>query len=123
MKRKPTASESLLGKKMSAIGLEHKTQVIVGFYVADIVIPSKMVLIEVDGRSHEGREAYDRRRDEFLRRCGFDVVHVKNDDTVSYDLSGIAARADAPTTAFRSALGKANAFRGAVIARQREREA
>lgn len=43
-----------------------------------------MLVIEIDGRTHfeEGVEDYDKKREEYLRQHGFNVVRFKNMDTV-----------------------------------------
>lgn len=64
-------------------------QVAIGFYIADFVFPSKMLIIEVDGPSHDGRQGYDLRRDGFLNRAGFTVWHVTNSQASTFPLARI----------------------------------
>ncbi len=39
-------------------------------------------MIEVDGQTHVGRGAQDRKRDAFLKRSGFRVFRVTNDEVL-----------------------------------------
>lgn len=64
-------------------------QVAIGFYIVDFVFPIKMLVIELDGACHKGREDYDRMRDEFLTRAGFTVWRVPNDEAASFPLGRI----------------------------------
>jgi very-short-patch-repair endonuclease len=50
-------------------------------YVADIYIPGRRIVIEVDGPSHYGREWRDRVRDsKFRRDLGIRTVRIKNSE-------------------------------------------
>ena len=44
-----------------------------------------MVIIEVDGETHLGKEEYDMTRDEYLESMGFCVIHVSAFD-VRYNM-------------------------------------
>ena len=46
-------------------------------YVLDFALESEKVNIEIDGRTHLGREAKDRERDEHLRSLGWKVIRIK----------------------------------------------
>ncbi len=45
-------------------------------YFLDIYIRELLVAIEVDGRIHEGQEAYDQRRDKILRMKGLTIIRI-----------------------------------------------
>lgn len=91
MRNSPTSSENRLHCAMRRIrhevGWVISTQVVIGPYIVDILIPNRKVVVEVDGDSHRGRETYDRGRDLFLWSYGFRVIRVTNDD-VWRDLNG-----------------------------------
>lgn len=95
--------------------IEHICQCILGFYIADFVVPSRMLVIELDGSSHDGREAYDAKRDAFLRGLGFTVLRIKNRDMATFPLEEIRAYPAHDKTRFRSALGHANNERSKAI--------
>ena len=52
----------------------------VDFYIADFYCAKLMLIIELDGSSHEGREKYDLDRDEKLLSRGFAVFRFKNEE-------------------------------------------
>jgi leucyl-tRNA synthetase len=54
----------------------------VDFYIADFYCAKLMLIIEIDGVSHEGREDYDSERDERLMSKGLKVVRIKNEELV-----------------------------------------
>ncbi len=86
LRRKPTPAERELWKGLrSAIDLpdtHFRRQVPLGPYVVDFFCLRHRVIVEVDGAVHHTAEAqmHDRFRDEYLRREGFSVVRVTNDE-------------------------------------------
>jgi very-short-patch-repair endonuclease len=75
-----TLPERRLAGVLRSRGLVVKVQEIIGPYIADIVIPLKMLVIEVDGPIHDDPKVkeWDRQRTAYLNRHGFDVVRVPN---------------------------------------------
>ncbi len=59
-------------------GFKFKRQFLIGPYIADFVCLEKRLVIELDGKLHEGREGYDAARDARFRREGFDVYRIRN---------------------------------------------
>lgn len=47
-------------------------------FFGDFVFRSKMVVVEIDGSSHDGKEEYDRRRDAILSAAGYKVYRLKS---------------------------------------------
>jgi len=52
----------------------------VDFYIADFYCARLMLIIELDGSCHEGREEYDQDRDDKLLSKGLSVFRFKNDE-------------------------------------------
>ena len=78
-----TNAEQLLWNEIRAHrfgGLKFRRQVPLGPYIADFLCVEKKLIIELDGKSHEGKKSYDERRTEFLEKCGLRVLRFKNDD-------------------------------------------
>ncbi len=48
----------------------------------DIFFEEQRLLIEIDGSSHLGQTDEDEERDEFFNNHGYEVVHIKNADTI-----------------------------------------
>lgn len=80
LKRNRTPTERRLNQILRSIYRRAtvKQQIILGFYIVDLVMPDKNLIIELDGVSHKDRQAYDTVRDIWLRSCGFNVVRFTN---------------------------------------------
>ncbi len=57
-------------------GLDFDRQKIIGNYIVDFYCAEKAFVLEIDGPSHENREVYDHRREEFLHSLGLTVVCI-----------------------------------------------
>jgi len=77
----------LRGKRL--VGLKFRRQHAVGPYFVDFYCAVAQLVIELDGRTHDGRAAYDRQRTEFLEREGLRVVRYSNDDVLE-DVDAVA---------------------------------
>lgn len=66
--------------------------IIDGKFIADLCIPSKKVIIEVDGGYHdnEDQKVKDKIREDYIRSIGFEIIRFKNED-VQDDLFGVLA--------------------------------
>lgn len=78
MRAAPTASEAALFELVRAgrLGVVVRRQYVVGEHIVDLAIPSVKLAVEVDGRSHTGRQAADARRDRKLARLGWRVLRL-----------------------------------------------
>jgi very-short-patch-repair endonuclease len=81
----------------------------------------KKLSIEIDGGVHERNIQYDTRRDAFVKRAGFDVVRIKNKDVIDFDYTMFVSLPQYQESAFRSALGRANAIKSNNITKLRKR--
>ena len=70
----------LKGKKLN--GLDFDRQKIVGNYIVDFYCAEKAVVIEVDGGSHDSKQAEDIQRDEYLRVLGLIVIRLLAKDVL-----------------------------------------
>jgi very-short-patch-repair endonuclease len=61
-------------------GLKFRRQVPVGSFIADFICHEAKLLIEIDGPSHDEREAYDEKRTSVLETHGFRVIRFMNED-------------------------------------------
>ncbi len=66
-------------------------QKVIGKYIVDFLIPSAMLVIEVDGAQHYSEKGLenDRQRDAFLRSEGYSVLRYSNSD-IMHNLDGVA---------------------------------
>ena len=53
-----------------------------GRFFLDFFCVEARLVIEVDGPYHVARVVRDQRRDEWLRRHGFEILHVSNNDVL-----------------------------------------
>jgi very-short-patch-repair endonuclease len=63
--------------------LKFRRQVPIASYIVDFLCLSPPLVIELDGGQHAGNVAYDRCRDECLRRLGFQVLRFWNHNVLS----------------------------------------
>jgi very-short-patch-repair endonuclease len=56
------------------------------FYIPDFYCARLRLIIELDGKSHEGREDYDSERDEKLHSKGLKVVRIKNEELTDINI-------------------------------------
>ncbi len=61
------------------LGVGIKRQVVLGPYIADFVVPSRRLVIEVDGAQHARQRSADARRDRALGRLGYRVLRLDAD--------------------------------------------
>jgi very-short-patch-repair endonuclease len=79
MRGQPTASEARLFEAVRGgrLGVAFRRQVpLLGRYIADLLVLSLKLVVEVDGGYHEERQAADQKRDRALAGAGYRVVRV-----------------------------------------------
>lgn len=82
LNKKATKSELTLISRLRLVKLRVRQQVIIPPFIVDILIPRKMLIIEVDGSVHDDpkRQEYDASRTQYLTNLGFNLIRVKNAD-------------------------------------------
>lgn len=92
MRKRMTRQESLLYSRfLCSLPVTVCRQKVIGNYIVDFLIPSVMLVIEIDGSQHyseKGREN-DAARDAWLREQGYCVIHYSNTD-ITRNLCGVA---------------------------------
>ena len=88
----PTKAELEAAKLLVLLGYEFRREVVIGFYIADFVLPGKNIL-EIDGSFHDGREDYDQRRDAWLRGRNWSVIRVINEQVMVKNAEQVLAEA------------------------------
>jgi very-short-patch-repair endonuclease len=93
LRREATWPERLLWARLRrrALGVVFRRQRPVGPFVVDFLCPEARLVVEVDGRSHDGREVADCARQAILEARGLLVLRVTNDEVLR-DPSGVARR-------------------------------
>ena len=82
-------------------GFKFSRQMPLGPYFCDFLCREVMLVIEVDGDSHDFTVSHDTCRDAFMRRNGFQVLRFQNDD-VRDSLESVLAAIDAALDDWRN---------------------
>lgn len=80
-----TLAETALEPAVAKLGRPYRFQHIVSNrYICDFALPLDMVILEVDGPSHNTKaaRAVDQKRTEFLNERGWTVVRCQNKDAI-----------------------------------------
>jgi len=70
-------------------GLKFRRQHPIEPFIIDFYCPSANLAVELDGESHDDRQAYDADREQFLRMLGVKIIRVTNDEVIQ-NLDGVA---------------------------------
>lgn len=79
----PTSIERTVHTVLAAVGINYQTQVRMGRYTADIVIPSRRLVIECDGtywHARLGAKERDEKKDAALHKLGYRVLRLKEQE-------------------------------------------
>ncbi|MBI5222664.1 MAG: DUF559 domain-containing protein [Candidatus Magasanikbacteria bacterium] len=71
-------------------GYKFMRQKPIGNFITDFFCLELKLVIEIDGISHEGKEAYDKRRVNYLKSLGLNILRF-DDERVKDDLEGVLA--------------------------------
>ncbi|MFN3474247.1 MAG: endonuclease domain-containing protein [Blastomonas sp.] len=64
-------------------GVKFRRQKVIGNYIADFASRTPMLVIELDGDTHDGREVYDAERTRHLESQGYRVLRFTNYDVMT----------------------------------------
>ena len=91
MRREMTEPEICLWFALRAkrfAGVKFRKHKVIGGYIADFASRNPMLIIELDGGSHAGRQDYDAVRTRYLEGQGYKVVRFLNSDVMA-NLEGV----------------------------------
>ena len=86
MRREQTEPETRLWLELRAArfqGIKFRRQKVIGPYIADFSSREPMLVIEIDGDTHAGQEAYDRTRTAYFEEQGYRVIRSTNRDMLT----------------------------------------
>ena len=72
-------------------GVKFRRQHPIPPYIVDFYAPQFKLVVEVDGDTHDEKEKYDARRDDYLKRNGYAVLRFTNEE-IYQDLEGVLDR-------------------------------
>ncbi|MGH2442510.1 MAG: endonuclease domain-containing protein [Chloroflexota bacterium] len=78
-RRTPTASEQLLWDELRGgrLGVKFRRQHPIGPVIVDFCCPQIFLIIEVDGKAHQGQESRDTARQHLLEDRGYHVLRLQ----------------------------------------------
>lgn len=94
MRRELTVAEARLWYHLRARrlnGIKFRRQVPLGPFIVDFVALAHKVIVEVDGDTHGGNEAYDRSRTGWLQEQGYRVIRFNNADVIGNEAAVLEA--------------------------------
>jgi very-short-patch-repair endonuclease len=74
--------------RANRLGVKFQRQVVLAPYIADFAARSERLIVELDGDTHAGREAYDAARTTALEDRGYRVLRFTNADVMT-NLDGV----------------------------------
>lgn len=83
-KRGPTQPEKDVQKTLEQLKVDYVSQVTIGRYLVDFLLPDKQIVIEVDGdywHSLPESQKRDAQKDKYLSRSGYTVVRITETET------------------------------------------
>jgi very-short-patch-repair endonuclease len=86
LRKNPTDAERLLWQKLrfwQVDGRKLRRQQPLGGYIVDFVCLERRLIVELDGGQHADRNAYDKKRDDWLRNQGFVILRFWNHDVLN----------------------------------------
>ena len=91
LRNNPTLHEQKLWqylKNSQLNDIKFRRQQPIGNYIVDFVSFDNRLVIELDGSQHFDNAEYDKKRDEYLRSQGFEVIRIWNND-IDNNLEGV----------------------------------
>ncbi len=90
LRREATPVERALWRCLagSALGAKFSRQMPVGPYFADFLCRELLIVVELDGFSHDARQEHDAARDRFMAQAGYRVLRFTNGD-VRTNIEGV----------------------------------
>jgi len=82
LRKHATPQEEKLWQELrnNKLGIRFRRQHSFGGYILDFYCFGKLLIIEVDGESHEFDKEYDRVRDKYFADLGYRTLRVKNEE-------------------------------------------
>ena len=92
LRQAATPAERLLWQYLSRsqLGVKFSRQMPVGPFFADFLCRERMLIVELDGFSHDVQPQRDLQRDGYLKQAGYQVLHFTNADVLG-NVDGVVA--------------------------------
>ena len=99
LKRNPTPSEVMFADRLRSAGIQFRVQQKLGYVIADFTIPSRMLVIEIDGGYHldDQQQWRDRQRDDLLAKVGWlTTIRLTNQEAETWPIENILNYTERP---------------------------
>ena len=63
-------------------GYDFDRQKVIGNFIVDFYCTNCNVVIEIDGKSHDSKQEYDRQRDAYMASLGLTIIRIQVDDVM-----------------------------------------
>jgi very-short-patch-repair endonuclease len=87
LRREATAAEKKLWRRLrneQIPGFKFRRQQPIGRFIVDFFCPDAKMIVEIDGDTHAGQEAYDASRTGWLTKQGYRVIRFVNADVLHH---------------------------------------
>lgn len=91
-RKKKTPSEHKLWNKLIEKKIRFRSQRPIDFYIVDFLVPDRMLVVEVDGSSHIGKEEYDLKRQKYIENKGYIFLRFSNEEVLNTDCGYICEK-------------------------------
>lgn len=88
LRRVSSDYEKILWQELRKLPLKFRRQHPIHPYIADFVCLKHRIVIELDGNSHDNTQDYDTRRDLYMKRLGYKILRIHNDE-IKKNLEGV----------------------------------
>lgn len=88
-RKNPTLAEKVLKAKLLRWNIEFRSQRQFDIYIVDFLIPKRRLVIEVDGGYHLDNQAYDSKREAYLKTLGLEILRISNEDVLNTDCADL----------------------------------
>jgi len=75
-------------RNKSFFGIDFDRQRIIGNYIVDFYVKALGLIIEIDGTSHNHKDAYDEKREEYFKSLGLRIYRI-TEPRIMHDLSNV----------------------------------
>ena len=85
--KNPTIAENIFWKEIRKNEYTFLRQKSLGRYIADFYCSKLLLIIEIDGDSHDFRKYMDKERDIYFANRGIKTIRIKNETVINNNLS------------------------------------
>ncbi|MBD3244658.1 MAG: DUF559 domain-containing protein [Candidatus Moranbacteria bacterium] len=83
-KNQTKAEKEIWGKVLSRkqTGYKFRRQKPINRFIVDFYCKQLLLIIEIDGKDHEYKKDYDKEREAYLKKMGFEIIRYTNEEII-----------------------------------------